>query len=436
MQSTLMVHEPKMDAKFFFVAASILSKGNGIRIPVRPENGSLITESFSMNGVGLKLVIDLNSADLIVPVCKESNSECIDPYSSGSFRYCSGSSYCYDRQIPPLQCRDTVPSTEWSLDTSTWTRHGLTIDGAQISIKSFEFTDSLTVNDKTYAMIPAKGAPDIGRGVAGFAPSRRSCRNETWLSALGFEYVDIGPNELKLNSDRPEFEWTPTYQTIPTNSSTMLGKYAFNLFRPTICGIDLLDEVSSQWTAMIDTTIECLILPSFLHDNLKVWKSGSNNVLYFEVSREGGHGFVSLNLNDVCIQSISYSERPNAITGLNPIVIGYRALQALGAVKLEAQEPFRLSFRTEESRIDECTITPVGCTGQQTYHKASNSCIDPRCEEYLFGRIDYTSKLCEVKAFVPLMVYSIIAAVFIGELVVYQIRRKAVAIAQEACERS
>jgi hypothetical protein len=425
--------------KLVWIAISVVAKKvGGLRIKVKPENGSLVTYDIDINGNSVKLIVDINSPDMIVPVCV--NEGCYDPAKSGSFRYCAGESFCYDRQEPQFSCSRTVPSSEWSARDSVNSTHNLIIEGAPVAIKTFEFKESMIIGEKAGAGVPMKGAMDYPKGILGFGPQRTSCRNETWLSAMGVVFFEFNGDEINLISSGsdvgPQTTWTYVYQTVPTNSSMVLGKYAFNMYHPTICGVDILKPVSSQWTAVIDTTVECLILPGFLHDNLRAWKVGSDGVLYFGVNSDTSSAYASINLNDACVQSRSHTDDGSGLTGRNPIVIGYRALQAMGPVKFEAGASYRLSFNADKTPSSTCATVVPHCIGQQVYDQAKNTCANPDCGAYMFSALDEAEKVCKLKPFVPVAFYVTIGILFIGELIVSQLRKKSVAIAQDVCDRS
>ena len=331
----------------------------------------------------------------------------------------------------------TVPSSEWSVDSSALSDHLLNIDGTPIIIKSFEFMESIFLNDKRLDRVPVKGAVNFSRAILGLGPSRNSCRNETLLSSQGYRYIEMMSDEIQLSPDiATETRWTPIFQNLPTNSSMVLGKYAFNMINPTVCGVDIMGTVSSQWTTIIDTTVECLVLPAFMHDNLKAWKSGSDGFLYFRTDPSDPSLFSSLNLSDVCIQSRPHIDASVGLAGLNPIVLGHRALQAIGTVMFEIIDPFRLAFPNRMQMATECSIRPAICIGQQTYERASNTCHDPNCGQFFFARLNINKKTCEINSFMPTVVFATIVALLVGELIVCQIRKKSNSISKEACERS
>lgn len=400
----------------------------GLELSTRIENGSLVTSDLEINGKYFPLIIDFNSPDLIVPIA----DDLYDPKSSGSFRYCSGDSACYDRQVPPFTCPRTVPSTEWSVDTSVLTRHSVTIDGAAIGLNCFEFIESIG----SAQQVPMKGAVDAKVSVLGIGPRRMSCRDQTFVTSIGSKYITLSPDRISFGNElKIEPAWSDVFHTSPSNSSSLLGKYAFNIFKPTVCGVDILEDVSAQWTVVMDSTVECLVLPQFFYERIKAWKPFSDGVLYFTVDQDGAQGYVGLDLKDVCVQS-RMDSADSVLTSKRPIVLGYRALQAMETLVLETSEPFRVGLIGGMKPYLDCTAQVPQCVGQQIYNRGTNTCAYPDCSAFLFSRLNPESGSCEFMSSLPYVIYITITALVLGEIAVFFLRRKAIQVAQEACERN
>jgi hypothetical protein len=170
-----------------------------------------------------------------------------------------------------------------------------------------------------------------------------------------------------------------------------------------------------------------------MYNNLKEWKTGSDGVLYFGLDDALSKGYSSIDLKDVCLQSRTHE---GSVAGRDPIVIGYRALQAMVVVGLEVSSPYRIHLAAHKSPSDFCTASIPKCKGQLSYDAASNTCLQPDCSTYMFSEYDSNEGSCILKGFIPYAVYAVIIILIMGELVAYQIRRKAVLLAQEACERN
>ena len=423
------------------VAASAVADSQPIvSLPLRVENSVLVADGLSVNGKAFSFMLDFNSADVIVPICTgdQSVDQCFDPSKSGGFRYCAGESFCYDRQEPKFTCPRTVPASEWSLDTSALTLHRLVVDGIVTNATTFEFSDSVYANGGWSGTVPIKGAVDTRRAVLGLGPNRISCRSSTFSSELGSSFFQIDSESLSFYADVPTgIMFSKHYQLVPTNSSVMLGKYAFNMYHPTVCGTDILGNVSSHWSAIIDPTIECLVVPEFMLNNLKSWKSGSDGILYFSLTDENDIRTVAMDLSNVCLQSRpgSESDLDFGITGLRPIVLGRRALQALGILGFESVEPFRLGFTVADHGTPACSTPVSACVGWQTYHASSNSCVDPTCSDWLLREMDASSKTCVWKPYSTYLVYGTVFILIVGELALHKLRRKTLHIAQSSCQR-
>ena len=267
-----------------------------------------------------------------------------------------------------------------------------------------------------------------------------SCRNETALSALGVEYFALsGEDILFYKSGMGLGAWTEKYMLGSANVSATLGKYAFNAYTPKVCGVDLLGNTSSHWTTIIDSTKKCLVLPSILFNNLAVWRPGSNNILYFGLEEErNGNRFVALDLSKVCVESSKLID--TGITATNPIIIGYQALAMLlknGAIGFETLPPFRMQFDGTVDKINPtCSVIRTTCIGNQVYHEPGNVCIYPECSSFLFSELDMSSGTCIWRSYVPLAVYTAIAILMVGELLIFALNRKVSSMAQAACEAS
>lgn len=413
-----------------------------VTLPLRVENAALVTDGISINGQSFAMMIDVNSADAIVPICNSSRaaSECFDPTKSGAFRYCSGDSFCFDRQEPQFACNRTVPVSEWSLESSVFSQHKILIDGVSSDISAFEFVDSAYVGENWKGVVPLKGAVDLRRPVLGIGPKRMSCRNKTLASELGATYMEISAESLSFFAlPNPGITFSQPFQMVPTNASVMLGKYAFNMHRPSVCGVDILGNVSSHWSVIVDPTTECLVLPEFMLSNLRTWKMGSDNFLSFSLSDDSSvtGDAVALDLSNVCLQSrpVAESDSDFGYTGIRPVVLGYRALQAIGKVGFEISSPFRVGFSLTTPPAHSCTTPVPACIGDQTYHAASNSCIDPPCGDFLFSELNMATRICDWKPFTAYLVYGTVLLIVVGELALHRLRRKTLQLAQSSCER-
>ena len=429
--------------RFFPLLTTVVTATPLVKIPTLVENSQLVTYAVSIDGTTFTLPIDVNSPDLILPICtsQSGGSDCYDPRNNGTFEYCAGTAQCHDRESPPFVCDRTVPVSEWSIDSSIYTEHILDLGGNRIGVNAFEFTDTVTiVGNETSERTPLKGAITEGfKGVLGVGASRMSCRNETFATQQGAKYMQISIENISFFADPPADPlWTEMYQLVPTNDSATLGKYACNMYRPTVCGIDLLGNVSSHWTTVVDTTEPCLVVPDFMFNSLETWRPGSDNKLYFSLRDGGNHASVVLELDHVCLKSrpVSASSTDFASTGIRPIVLGNQALRALGYIGFETMSPFRMHFGNRASEPSTtCTISKPICIGQQVFYPQLNLCLNPDCDSYLMSELDPDTMQCVWKSYVNYVITSIIAFIIIGEFALYRLSEKTSSVAKAACER-
>ena len=438
---------------FLGFLSTVYSESPLLTIPIAMENGRLVArEDFSVidgQPIG-PLLVDFNYPDIVVPVCTKKewaigdrqvlNSFCYDPKTSNGFRYCdSGKDQCFDLMSPQLSCKRSVPASKWSLETSTLTEHTFEIEGSVISLHAFEFTSSLG-----NTTVPMKGSISLKSGILGLAPPRLSCRNETMVSKIGSKYMELRRDAIILYrdvQDKTEGSWTVPYHLLSVNASAVKGKFAFNMFNPKVCGVEILGwNVSSHWTSLIDLSQECLQLPDFMVENLHAWGGGDGRLM-FKVD-QNSDGWVSIPLDKVCIKSfrISDSDGNFESTANNPIVFGSRAVEALtesGTIGFESIRPYRLRLPTSTKiQTIKCPVPRPTCIGEQIYYESRNVCLDPICEAYMFSVIDPESHVCVWRPVVPYLAYTLILAYVVSELFTFRLKQRALDLSRSACERS
>jgi hypothetical protein len=439
--------------KFLIGLASMVSADSPLMtIPIELKNGRYVTTQdvavIDGQSVG-PMLIDFNYPDIVVPVCtnkdwaiqdrQDPQSLCYNPKTSDAFRYCdSGTEQCFDLMSPKLSCMRSVPASKWSLETSTLTEHTFEIEGRVTSIHAFEFSSTL---GGAKVHVPMKGSISLKTGVLGLAPPRISCRNETMLTKIGSKYVEFGKDSIVLFRDSVESSkgsWTVPYHLLPVNSSSVRGKFAFNMFSPRVCGVDVLGwNISSHWTSIIDVSRECLILPDFVVDNLHAWEGGDGHLM-FKVD-QNSEQLVTIPLGKVCIQEFRIMDGNFESTGNNPIVFGASVIRALtesGSIGFESITPYRIRLPTTNIQSISCPVPRPTCVGEQTYYEARNVCLDPLCEAYMLAEMDEETRVCEWRAVVPYVAYTLILAYLIMELFTFRLRGRAVEISRLACERS
>ena len=419
----------------FFVQLAVGSQIASIQVSIVDK--MMVTNNVDLPGFSSTFYVDIDTADTIVPICTPGTaSDCYNPDNSKSFEYCLSSKQCFDRQLPPFICNQTTPI--WDPTSAVFTDHIVTLFGSDIRLSTFEFTEKeLQLGGLILKTIPLKGAINYGKGILGIGPSRRSCRSETLLTKSNAQYLQFKSDSIALYDSVPEnVIFTDTLQLSATNSSLFEGKYAFNVFHPTVCGIDLLGSVSSHWAAVIDSSFECLVLPEFLFNSLSTWKAGSDGTLYFFLSQNKTGMSIALNLTNVCIQSrpADLREKDISVTALRPIIFGSSALLSLNGLGFEILGLNRVGFSSLSPTSSKCTTVVPTCIGNQVYDPILNECMHPICSPFLLSRYDSSQGVCEWEPYVSLIVYTCITALVFGELLVFTLRNRAVSLAKTTCE--
>lgn len=407
-------------------------------IPVSIADKILFTQGVTVSGTSLSLIVDLNTADTILPVCEKNKSECYDPRKSKTFLICESNTQCFDRMYPPFTCASV--SDRWDPKTAVFTKHTVTLGGSDIELNSFEFVEKhVLLGDLVINRAPLKGVIDSSKGVFGIGPSRRSCRNETLLTQLGAKYFEFNSNSIEFYDSLPQTTFlAESYQLSDTNSSILLGKYAFNVFHLTLCGSALLGTVSSHWTAVVDASLECLIVPEFMFNSIKAWKVGSDGVIYFYLSENKTSNSVALNLTNVCVEAIpaDITEKDISLTALRPIIFGSGALLALKGIGFEISGMNRVGFSQISSPPPQCTTAVPTCIGNQRYDPALNECTNPECSSFFLSTLNEEKGECEWSSFVAPTMYSIILALLVGEIISLKLKSRSTMLAHTACERN
>jgi len=418
-------------ANLAYVTASKISS-----LPIAIVNKMMVTNQVYIGGKNFTFVIDANSADTFVPICDEnkSDSACFDPHESSTFRNCVSTSSCVDRQAPPFSCTHLSPL--WDQRSAVLTEHILRLGGTDVSVKSFEFVESraLIGNAPAIERAPLKGVLNFQKAILGIGPLRRSCRNETLVSSSNAQYIAFESQSLSLHESVPSgVVLAEAIQQKEANSSVLQGKYSFNVFHPTLCGTDLLGTASSHWAAIIDTSIECLVLPSFMFEGVTTWKAGSDGFLHFFLDSLAEEHSIAINLDKVCLEAAD-SSLPN--TAERPIILGSAVLTSVGGIGLELNGLNRVGFSAFSTPNSKCSTAVPACVGNQRYDALSNTCTQPECPAYFLSVYNASLGVCELSPLVTPFINAFIFLVLIGEVFVYYLRKRSVSLAQSACERN
>jgi len=220
-----------------------------------------------------------------------------------------------------------------------------------------------------------------------------------------------------------------------TGNSVGDGWHSMLLYHPSMCGADLLHNMSSMWLAVIDTSGPCLTLPDFLFDRVIAhapvecpFRPGSKAWGRLCSPRRGlGSGeklpSISFQLEDVGdaqppilhlpLERLVFRNgtghellclaRGDRFGGAYPprmldahIAFGSLAMAAFNiTVDLESG---RVGMASKASALAEASdmtcIAAPRCRGMQEFYPPLNRCLDPDCSMYYLTRLDPDSKVC------------------------------------------
>lgn len=275
--------------------------------------------NISIGGQWLSLVFDLSSGNTLVFVkeydaCTPVGMEPCYSYNtsktSGTISICAenndnkvpctpgrGADYSCTKTLAKLASADPHPDT-------------LVVDGLPYNQLAVEAKDDMQVNvfpgpqlsnfpDEPFRLlvrnmsVPVEeGAQSPLRlfegasGLLGASGKSLSCRSDTpWSRLMGQHFVSVmvlefapppiskfgragtSAGQIVFNDLDAQMLWSEPKQTGDTYND---GTYEFLMYHPTVCGVDLLYNTSSNWLVIVDTSGPCLSLPAFLFDRLMV----------------------------------------------------------------------------------------------------------------------------------------------------------------------
>jgi hypothetical protein len=243
------------------------------------------------------------------------------------------------------------------------------------------------------------------------------------------------PSRIVFNDIDPVFQrrlvWSETKQAGDIVNDAM---HEFLMYRPKVCGIDLLFNTSSNWLTVIDTSGPCLILPSFLFDRLRSrvklkcpFKEGEKSLgqlcspergaagnvsklpnLYFQLADEEdlSHPQLVLPLDRLmfnngtddllCVARMDDEDAQNmADMMFAQVSFGSLAVAAFYIAVNLHNKTVGLASRGQSSDwsttegSDSLCVESIECfSPMQTYYAPRNSCEDPQCSQYLFMLLD------------------------------------------------
>mmetsp|Transcript_111553 Transcript_111553/g.221774 ORF Transcript_111553/g.221774 Transcript_111553/m.221774 type:complete len:255 (+) Transcript_111553:1-765(+) len=250
--------------------------------------------------------------------------------------------------------------------------------------------------------------------------------------------------------------------------------HEFLLYRPEVCGVDLLYNTSSNWLTVIDTSGPCLTLPPFLFDRLRTrvpldcpFEPGEVSLgrlcspkrfpsakagptlppLHFalEDSQEPEPPRLHLALERLVFQNSSGAELLCVARGDNyqaaaadmtssHIALGSLAIAGLyTVVNLENYTVGLASKgRLETDSTEEFCTHSVTCTSSmQTYFPPLNMCEDPHCSDYMFMMLDERTKKCKWTRTVPISFGVLLLVLVVLDFVSHRLYKQAIEKASE-----
>lgn len=253
------------------------------------------------------------------------------------------------------------------------------------------------------------------------------------------------------------------------------GMHEFLIYRPELCGVDLLYNTSSNWLAVIDTSGPCLALPPFLFDRLMThapvdcpFPLGSPSFGRLCSPRRAGAqdmlpamSFTLADITDAKLNSLSLplerlvfknesgaellcvarqdvdGERIQADMMYSHVAFGSMVVASFYTVVNWENGTVALASRGNASSIssDSFCSQKVTCSSEaQTFFPPLNVCEDPRCSDYMFMVLDQSSRTCRWAGYAPTL-FVIVLILLVGlDLVSHRLYKQAIERASEHCQ--
>jgi len=298
--------------------------------------------------------------------------------------------------------------------------------------------------------------------------------------ALAFNALANASNESRLTLGQvdPRYEkdivWSQPKQTGDQINDAMSE---FLIYHPTVCGVDLLYNTSSNWLTVLDTSGPCLLLPPFLFDRLRAhvpmtcpFAEGNQSLgrlcsprredagpqgglllpalrFQLEDNRDLPPGVppprvLELPLERLVFQNASgheflcISRDDDARAGADMLFahVSFGSLAASAMYTAVDLQTNRMGLASKGNASTESTdrfcSAPVTCKSpMQTYYPPLNVCEDPVCSKYLFMTLDGETKTCIWYRSVPALFGVLLAALvmldFLGHRLYAQATEKA-----------
>ena len=268
--------------------------------------------------------------------------------------------------------------------------------------------------------------------------------------------IDINTNEqqsisidnnvssfLQLGSVSPQYTQSMSWFEQPT---TWPIYHQFFMQDLSMCGVDLMGTLGSNWQAIVDTGQVCLQLPNEFYNSLVGWLDATSDITdasllpaisfkmieYSSSSKESSSlssGYFYIPLAHLVIDPNTLdSDAPKLTIGgvekqlcilqsgqvsrnsktLGPysyplVVLGTMALNAIyfaadfstGSVGLSSKlnETQAAYYATGPASTSYCQ-NPARCIGDQSYDSQINTCNEPSCVNYFFVTVDTATQTC------------------------------------------
>jgi len=296
-----------------------------------------------------------------------------------------------------------------------------------------------------------------------FHPPSASIFNDSQPSRIVFNEVDPSTEKQML--------WSQPKQIGDVINDAM---HELLIYKPKVCGVDLLYNASSNWLTILDTSGPCLSLPPFLFDRLRTHipmecpfnvremsrgrlcspaKVDGQRVklpslsFQLEDSREPMPGSVELALERLVFRNSSGHELlcvarqdtnedttpANMMYSYAHIAFGSMVASALNiAVDLQ-NGTMGFSAKGDpkgESSEAGCARAPT-CVGMQSFFPPMNVCEDPPCHNYLFMTVDQETKTCRWRSPMPMFFGLLLATLVLCDLLSHRLYKQAIERARD-----
>lgn len=494
-----------------------------ISVPVTYSEVLQPLVNVSIGGQWLQLVYDSSSAYAVV-FMKEYDA-CLPKNLSSCFSYKEAEKkghlhVCADNNDPKESCdlhqKDKFLCNKYLPNVSNATCHSdaLVIDGLEYYQRGVEALDEVMLEVEvtkevasifSWQYVPVrllqnftpnhKGSTvslELFRGadgILGASGPTLSCRNTTFWNLLVQKFnvtsffLDFHPPAASIfnaslpsrivfnevDPTVPELLWSQPKQTGDVINDAM---YEMLMYKPKVCGVDLLYNASSNWLTLLDTSGPCLAFPPFLFDRVMThipvecpFKRGEKSQgrlcspqgpsegrvklpslsFQLEDSREPMPRSIDLALERLvfrnssghallCVARLDTNDESTPVNMMySHIAFGSMVASALNIVVDMQNSTMGLSSKGDpksESSEAGCAKPPT-CIGMESFFPPLNICEDPPCHNYLFMTVDQETKTCRWRAPIPMFFGVLLAALVILDLASHRLYKQAIQRARD-----